>query len=178
MAIVGLLVAVPVTLLTAGGEDAALEPATVPTASAPPPLGEGARDRGLRVRYRVPKGWRESRRASAIRLRSRDRTAEIVIAAPAPAARAGRLLEDTLAAIRRSYDAVQVNPGSGREIGGLRARGAVISARSEATPLRILVAVAKGRKRAYLVEVFTAEDAPGERLREAQVALNSLRLGG
>jgi hypothetical protein len=40
------------------------------------------------------------------------------------------------------------------------------------------IAVAKGSKRAYLVEVFTAANAAPERVREAQVALNSFRLEG
>jgi hypothetical protein len=55
----------------------------------------------------------------------------------------------------------------------------VIAAKTpDGNELRIVVAVAKGKKRAYLVEVFTAANAPVERVREAQVALNSLRLEG
>ena len=177
---VGFLVALPLTLaLDPGGDDGgtgksggAAEPA-----AALPGLEPGSRDRGLDVGYRVPKTWKEVKEASAIRLQSPDRSAEIVIAAPASASEADSVLVDALAAIRDGYEAVEVSPGSGREVGGLDAKGAVISAEADGSPLRIIVAVAKGGGRAYLVEVFTSAGVPAERLREAQVALNSLRLG-
>lgn len=180
MALVGLAVAVPLTLLLAGDDPEAPDPTAVMTTpiEPPPQLSEADRDDSLRVRYRVPKGWKESKQASAIRLRSRDSTAEIVIAAPAPAGEADGVLDEALAAIRDGYEAVEVSPGSGRKIGGLKAKGAVISAKSDGAELRIVVAVAPGDKHAYLVEVFTAAGVSGERLREAQVALNSLELNG
>ena len=176
MAAVGLIAAVPVTLLVRDGDEE--QPATT-TATPPPPLGPKQRDRGIGVRYRVAKDWRETREASAIRLRSRDRAAQVVIASPAPASKADAVRDEALAAIRSGYERVEIARGSGPRLGGLRTKGAVISARTrDGAPLRILVAVARGERRAYLVEVFTAGGVPAERLREAQATLNSLRFLG
>lgn len=181
MAAVGILVAIPVTLLVRDGdgdeEPLPTQPAT--TATQPPPdLGPGVDDPGLAVTYRTPQDWEESKEASAIRLSSPDSSAEIVIAAPAPAADADLLLEQTLDAFESQYDDVDIAPGGGRDVGGIEANGAVVRAAQGEEELRILVAVAAGEERAYLVEVFTATDVSAERLREAQVALNSLELNG
>jgi hypothetical protein len=182
MALVGLAVAIPATLLLADDDDRdGVTPAVSALATEEPPvpaLGPGGKDSGLGVSYRVPREWSEAKEASAIRLRSADRSAEIVIAAPAQAAESKTVLDDALAAIERGYEDVEVVPGSGREIGGLDAEGAVVSASADGVALRILVAVAEGAGRTYLVEVFTTADIPPERLREAQVALNSLELEG
>jgi carbamate kinase len=176
MAIVGFAVAIPVTLLISGGDDD--EPAQPPptTEAGPPPLGPAERDRGIGVRYQVSDGWRQEKKASAIRLRSPDRNAQIVIASPAPASESESVLDDALAALRSGYEDVDVTSGSGPRLGGLRTKGAVARVRTrEGARLRVLVAVTKGERRAYLVEVFTAADAAPERIREAQVTLNSLK---
>ena len=175
MAVVALLVAIPATILIRGGDDG---DDAEPVAAAPP-LNEAVGDKALDVTYQVPEGWTEQKKAKAIQLRSSDRSTLIAIAAPTEASNAGTLLDDTLASFRNGYKDVKVRPGSGKKVGGLDAKGAVISAKTpDGNELRIVVAVAKGQKRAYLVEVFTAANAAPERLREAQVALNSLRLEG
>lgn len=177
MAVVGLLVAIPITLLLRDGDESAAPSSGAPTLAQPPPaFGPGVEDESLHVEYRVPQGWEESREASAIRLSSPDSSAEIVIAAPAPATDADALLEQTLQAFESQYDEVDVAPGSGRTIGGLEAKGAVVRASVEEEELRILIAVAPGERRAYLVEVFTTAGVSAQRLREAQAAINSLRL--
>jgi len=176
MAVVALLVAIPVTIASRGGDD---EDGSSTSVATSPPLTPAVSDKGLKVSYQIPEGWRESKKAKAIQLQSRDRSALIAIAAPAAASRAGSLLDDTLATFRSEYKGVEIRPGSGKQVGGLDAKGAVITAKSpDGNRLRIVAAVARGKKRAYLVEVFTAADAPVERVREAQVALNSLRLMG
>jgi hypothetical protein len=176
MAVVALVIAIPATILIRAGDDDGDAEAPVATA---PPLNEAVANKGLDVTYQVPEGWQESKKAKAIQLQSQDRSVLIAIAAPASASKAGPLLDDTLASIRSGYKNVEVRPGSGKQVGGLDAKGAVISAKTpDGNELRIVVAVAKGKKRAYLVEVFTAANAAPERVREAQVALNSLRLEG
>jgi hypothetical protein len=101
-----------------------------------------------------------------------------VIAAPAPAADADAVLEQALGAFEAEYDDVEIAPGSGREIGGIEAKGAVVEATRAGEKLRVIVAVAPGKEHAYLVEVFTTTEISAERLREAQVVLNSLELNG
>jgi hypothetical protein len=175
MFVVALLVAIPATILIRGGED---EESPAPTVTAPA-LNPGVKDKSLDFRYQVPEGWTESKKAKAVQLKSEDRSVLIAIAAPADASQSGPLLDDTLAAIRSGYRNVRINPGSGPKVGGLNAKGAVVTAKTtDGNELRIVVAVAKGQKRAYLVQVFTAANAPVERVREAQVALNSLQLEG
>lgn len=180
MAVVGLLVAIPVTLLIRDGDDtgSSLPESATTAVQAPPKVGPQEDDPGLAVSYRVPKDWEESKESSAIRLSSPDSSAEVVVAAPAPAADSDLLLEQTLDAFRAQYDDVEVAPGSGREVGGIEAKGAVVTAAQGDAELRILVAVAPGEERAYLVEVFTTPGVSAERLREAQVALNSLEFKG
>jgi hypothetical protein len=176
MAAVALLVAIPVTLLIRGGDDDDDSAAPVATA---PALNPAVANKQLDVSYQVPEGWREAKKEKAVQLQSRDRSVLIAIAAPAAASKSGTLLKDTLAAFRSGYKDVEIRPGSGRQVGGLDAKGAVIAAKTpDGNRLRIVVAVAKGKKRAYLVEVFTAFNADPVRVREAQVALNSLRLEG
>jgi hypothetical protein len=177
MAVVGILVAIPVTLLLRDGNDGSTTSAR--TAGSPAPeLGSGKRDRGLDVTYRLPDGWSEDKKASAIRLTSDSGAVEIVVAAPAAASAASGVLDDALAAIRDGYDEVEISRGSGKKVGGLEARGAVVRAGTPEGSLRILVAVAEGKERAYLVEVFTATDVNADDLRSAQAALNSLQLNG
>jgi hypothetical protein len=175
MAAVGLLVALPLTLALRDGDDDS-EPSGVSggAAQVPPEVGPDVEDRGLGVTYQLPGDWEESKQASAIRLSSPDASAEVVIAAPAPAADADLLLDQTLEAFEASYNDVDIAPGSGRKIGGIDAKGAVVSASSDGGPLQILVAVAAGEERAYLVEVFTTGGVSADRLREAQATLNSL----
>jgi hypothetical protein len=179
MAAVGFLVAIPVWLAIRDDDDEpgpAVESPPTTATTAEPKVGEGRNDSGLGVRYRLPKGWRDKKEASAIRLTSRDRSAHIVIAAPAPVSEADEVLDDAIVAFRRNYEDVKVAPGSGRKIGGRKAKGAVITASTGDASLRAIVAVATGKENAYLVEIFTGADTAGKTLREAQVALNSLRL--
>ena len=79
-------------------------------------------------------------------------------------------------------DAAELRAGLatlGKEVGGLDAKGAVVSAHTgDGTALRMLVAVASGKAHTYLVQVLTARGAPTRRLAEAQLALNTLRLRG
>ena len=176
MAIVGALVAVPLTLLIRGGDDDEPEAPVTTPATESPAVGPAQRDRGIGVRYQVADGWREQKKASAIRLRSRGSDVQIVIASPAPANESEGVLDQALAALRDGYEDVDLNPGSGRTLGGMKAKGAVGAVRTRGgARLRVLVAVTEGERRAYLVEVFTASDAPPDRIREAQVTLNSLR---
>jgi len=175
MAIVGVVIGIPVTLLLGGSDES--EPEAITRAE--PELDPAVRDRGLRARYELPKGWRRERSDRTLRLQARDGSILVAVAAPAPAGRATEVRDDLLASIRSTYEDVDVNRGRGRQVGGLDAKGAVVSARQpDGDPIRILVAVATGDERTYVVEVFTAPSAKPNRLRQAQALLNSLRLRG
>jgi hypothetical protein len=172
----GLLIAIPVTLLLrSSGSDDSADVAT-PSLERQLPLNPSVRDSGLGLSYQVPEGWRQHKASSVIQLRSPDRSVQIGVSTPGPASDSRQVLQAALADLRSSYKGVSVAAGSGKKLGGLEARGAVVAATmAKGTDLRILVAVAKGQRRTHLVEVFTGAGAPAERVAQAQRALDSLR---
>jgi hypothetical protein len=185
MAIVGLVVAIPATILLRDGDHGngvvAQGSAQLGDTSAPSvelrakPATSGALDASARV----PVGWSATQEQSVLKLRSRDRSAEIAISAPAARGQVDPVLATLVREIESRYQGVSVAPGAGKQVGGLDAKGAVVSAHGDdGTALRMLVAVASGKAHTYLVQVLTARDAPTRRLAEAQLALNTLRLRG
>jgi hypothetical protein len=177
MAVIGLVVAIPVTLLVRSADDDDGGARTTEIAEQLPPQ-KTTSDKRLAIAYAAPKGWKSKREGDVLTLRSRDGSVRVGIAAPASADAAPKVLDDALAGLRASYESVEINRGSGRMIGGLDAKGAVVRAQSDNVDIRILVAVAAGRKRAYLVELFTGAAAATKPVAQAQQLLNSLRLKG
>ncbi len=176
MAIVGLVIAIPVTIIVRGGGDEEEAPA----ASEPdlPEVGAVQFDRDLGVELRLPSGWKRKREGDAVTFQSRDRTVLIAVSTPGPKDDVAAIQDAALAAVKSEYRAVEVVDSSEkRKLGGRPAQVVVISARhpKDRAPLRILVATAKGERRAYLVEVFASGS---EGLVEAQVVLNNLSLEG
>ena len=87
------------------------------------------------------------------------------------------MLDSAVSALQSEYDEVEVGEGDGRTIAGLPTATAVVSAtNARGTVLRVLVAAVKGRKEAYLVQVFAAEGAGERRLAEAQTVIGALEL--
>jgi hypothetical protein len=135
------------------------------------------------ISLRWPAGWEPARRSDAIRVKSSDRRALIVVTALPEYVETGEhqkpelVLADTLREITSTYSDVSVDQGAQQGIAGLPTRSAIVSGRnSKGSPLRILVAAAEGHRRPYVVTVFTAEDAPDRRFVEAQLILASIRL--
>jgi hypothetical protein len=88
------------------------------------------------------------------------------------------VFDSAVAALRDQYGDVEVGEAGETRLAGRPARSAVVSATSSrGTALRVVVAAVRGRRRAYLVQVFAARNASEGRLAEAQTAINSLRLG-
>jgi hypothetical protein len=177
MLVVGLAIAIPLTLILRDSGEPAAESAQ-PSLDEVVPLNPVVGDSEIDAVYQVPKGWRLEREGRTLTLRSRDETAQIGIGSPGKAEESDAILDEALAALKDTYDDVEVSPGTGKRVGGLPAEGAVVSAKSQGAELRILVAVTEGRRRAYLVEVFTAASAPPGRVAEAQRFLDSLELKG
>ena len=175
MAVIGLAIAIPVTIIVRGDDDS-----EAPTAPEPqlPEVGEVQFDRDLGVELRLPAGWKRKREGEAVTLKSQDGTVLIGISTPGPEEDVDAIQAAAVDAIKSEYRAVKVvDTSKKRKLGGRPAQVAVISARhpKERSPLRILVGTAKGERRAYLVEVF-ASGSQG--LVEAQVLLNNLSLEG
>ena len=182
MAVVGLIVAIPVTIALGGGDD---EPEPAPEATEPsaPQLGQLERHQRLGVRLRLPDDWKRKERKGhdAVAYRSKDGTVLVAISSPGPASDANSIHKAAVGAIKGQYRAVDVVDKLSRgRLGQRPAETAAIAARNPKTrdPMRILVSTAEGRKRAYLVEVFAAGSDPNAALVEAQAVLNELRLQG
>lgn len=176
MAIVGLVVAIPVTLAIQGGDDSSDAPA--PPEPDLPELGPVTVDRDLGVALRLPAGWESGRKQGAVTYRSADRSVLIAISSPGPAEDSDAIQKEAVAAVEREYRQAEVLDRTSKpKLGDQPASSAVLSARRPegGGALRILVATAKGEKRAYLVEVFAGGSSA---LVEAQALLNNLRLGG
>lgn len=178
MAVIALVIAIPATLLLRGGDDGGDAP-ELGGSSLPKP-GKPVADKSLGVEFRLPKGWKREKKASTIKLTSPDRKAAIAIAAPGPVGDAKPILEDAISTLKSQYAKAKVTQRiKGEKTGGLPSRGAVISARPKqgTGKIRILASLARGEKRAYLVEVF-ASDLAGDSVAEAQTVLRFLKLKG
>jgi hypothetical protein len=176
MAVVGLLIAIPVTIAVRGdGGDGEQAPEPTPDV---PAVGEVQFDRDLGVELRLPEGWKRKRKDDVVTFKSEDGTVLIAISAPGPEDDVDAIQAAAIDEIKSQYRGVEVvDSKKKRKLGGRPAQVAVISARhpKDRAPLRILVGTAKGEQRAYLVEVF-ASGSQG--LVEAQVLLNNLSLEG
>jgi hypothetical protein len=177
MAIVGLVIAIPLTVLIRSSGDDDPAPAQ-PDLDEELPLNPPVDDNKLQARYSIPEGWRLKRKREVVTLSSHDKTVQIGMSAPGPAGESDQVLREALESLKATYESVEVSPGSGSEVGGLPANGAVVAARGDKVHLRIVVAAMAGKKKAYLVEVFTAVSASAESVAQAQRFLGSLRLLG
>jgi hypothetical protein len=151
---------------------------SVPPRPRPPEAAGVFNDPRVGVVVSRPEGWTARRRRRAVRLRSRDRSVVVSISSPGRASQVEGVLDSALAALEEEYDDVEAGRPTEARIAGRPALSAVVSATSSrGTALRVVVAAVRGRRRAYLVEVFTARNVSETRLAEAQTVLNSLRLG-
>lgn len=178
MAVVALVVAIPATLLIRGGEDDGGTPERVERAAQTTPPVPRKVDRKLDVAMQLPRGWRSKRRDGVLTLRSKRRDAAVVISAPGPAKSAGEIYEQAVDAVRAQYRKAKVLDESTGRLGGRQARTTALAVArpDDGGRMGVLVAVARGKKRAYLVEVFSRASDPGIALLEAQTVLSTLEI--
>ena len=177
MAVIGLAMAIPVTLAVRSGNG---DGSSIPTPQ-PPAIGGLEFDRTVGVELRLPEGWSREREESFVVFRSDDQHVLVSISVPGPAGDAGEIHEQAIDTIEQTHDAVEiVERANGQRLGGRPAQTAVVAARNRENQneLRILIATAKGEDLAYLVQVFAAAPNSGQALAEAQALLNDLRLVG
>jgi hypothetical protein len=163
---------------SSGDEEPA--PETSGQAAIPPPRTADrlvARRAGISIEK--PRGWMGRHTRRTVRLRSSDGTTLVVVSAPPGARLSRRLLRTAVAVFRRRYENVRVGGTASRRLGGYPALGRLLSARNRrGVHLQTMLAAVQGRRRAWLVQVFTAEGSPPSQVLESQVALRSLRLSG
>src|SRR5687767_4941118 len=145
MAVVGLLVAIPVTLIVRDGGDDDADGGDSPTSAAAPAVpevGERRFDRNLDVALRLPAGWKRNPEKGAVSFRSEDGSVLVAISAPGPEEDVEAIHSTAVAAIDRKYRAVEVVSRDDKaRLGERPAQLTAISARQpkDRAPLRILV---------------------------------------
>jgi hypothetical protein len=150
----------------------------VPEATTQPPAveAESLEDASSGISVSWPSDWNKLEKGGVLAFRSPDGTVLVGISAPADAGEAEELRKGAIASAADEYKNPVIRHGKGRKIGGLPATGATISERGSGGRSVTLVAVAPGKRNAYLFETVKAANAPSERLIEAQLILNSLKL--
>lgn len=184
--LVNVAVIMAVVLLRSSGDDGDSKKKHTPALF--PRAGSLVVDRAIGARIRKPRGWSAKRGNRAISFRSPDSTTLMSISLEGVDNR--EVLGSAVAAINQGYRDVAVRrlrrptpPGaictpSTCKVAGLPTVSRVVSATSKRVRLNILVSSPQGRRRAWLVEVFSGPGAPVKRLPEAQRALLTLRLSG
>lgn len=166
-----------VVALAVGGEEEGETPSGSEAGSSTPSATRSFEDEGLGVAVAFPAGWRAERSAGAVRVQRTDDTA-IVSIVPAPADEGVRaVLADSVAEVRSQYRDVERLGAQRLEIAGRPAPAlTLLGENEEGTRLRILVAAVEGRRRPYLINVFSTE-RDDRLLLEIEQILESLELG-
>jgi hypothetical protein len=128
------------------------------------------------IAARWPPDWTKLEKEGKFAFQSPDKTVLVAVSAPAPASEAASVRKAVIAATAETYRNPTIGRGGDRRFGGLESAGAVISGRGPKGPSSTLVAVAPGRTKAYLLEVYSSARASAESLAGAQMVLNSLEL--
>ena len=185
MVVVGLAVAIPLTLvLRDGGEEGSDNDPSSPAEPAVDQavdLGPAKSDRAIEVGLRLPFDWTSSRKGEVRVLESADKQARVAISAPGPAADADQLHDEVLAEFRQTYERFELSTRKKKSrVGGLKSRTSAIRAttKKKNQKLGILVSTAEGKKRAYVIVAYTPASDPGESTVEAQTVINELDLRG
>lgn len=175
--VVVLLVALLVSLI--GGDDDSRQTTPGRPLASTPRTARTVAVPTVGIRIGVPRGWTSSKDRYGVTLRSDDRSVAVSAASPPGTTSAARALTDAVRAIKREYTGVRAVRTAGGHVAGRPTSSVVVAARSRrGTRLRILVATAQGRGRAWVVEFFAVEGGRPARLVEGQVALRTLKLSG
>lgn len=178
VALAVVLVLVVVGAISIGGDEDEGDADTSPL-PAPPRAGEVIRQPAIGATIRKPRRWSHSRADRSITLRGPDRTVIMSVSLPPGADRSAAVLQSGVAELRRQYRGVRVVGADRRRVGGLPTNSVVTAAtNARGTKLRILTSAPQGRRRAWLVQIFSAAGTKPRRLAEAQVAIGTLRLTG
>jgi RNA polymerase sigma factor (sigma-70 family) len=122
-----------------------------------------------------PPDWRRSERFGAVRLESPDRCVLISLSAPAKAADAARLREDSIAVLRKLFDKSSVRPEPPSRLGGAPTTGAVMAGRKgKRPPVAVHLRVSRGKKLSHLTEVLFRIPPCEEAAPQTQLILDSL----
>ncbi len=173
----GVLVTALIIILTASGPTSAPpKPKPLPPPAKLPRLTERFQDRLLGVTGLATRHWVVGGVGPILHLVSSDHKAAIVIGAPGATRTADAALHVAISVIRQAYSHVTLKQAIGSVLGGRPARSVVMYGTNKAgAQLRILLATAKGRKLAYVMQAFTARNASLRVLEESQQIIATLR---
>jgi hypothetical protein len=140
-------------------------------------LTESLNDKPRGIAARFPETWRSTESKGAHVLESGDACIAVTLAAPAGVEDAGRLRRDAISVLRGNSTGLQVSPGEkGKQVGGIPTVNDVITLRNRSgRNLRVLLAVGKGERFAYVTEVVLRDPSCSETLLESQLIVTSIR---
>jgi hypothetical protein len=126
------------------------------------------------ISVRRPANWQDSKEDGVITLLSPNRCVSVSMSAPAGTKGAKGLMDDSLSALRQTYNKVEVVPGGQGAIGGVPTTSRTIQLTdSNGNRRRILIGVGTGNKNAYLTQVVLGNPSCQGELALAQVVLSS-----
>ena len=179
VALAVVLVLVLVGAISIGGDEDEGDVADTSPLPLPPRAGGVIRQPAIGATIRKPRRWSHSRDGRSLTLRGPDRTVIMSVSLPPGADRSAAVLQSGVAELRRQYRGVRVVAADRRRVAGLPTNSVVTAAtNARGTKLRILTSAPQGRRRAWLVQIFSAAGTKPRRLAEAQVAIGTLRLTG
>jgi hypothetical protein len=162
-------VVVALVIATSGGGSKSLLPRLV----------SRYQNQNIGIGVRLPKGWSAATVHGVLRLRSQDSKAIIALAAFPGPSHTMILLANALRTVLGQYHNPTVRRAPGTTLGGLQARSVVVfGLKRPGNVERVLLAGARGRAHAYLMDVFTGQDTPARELVEAQEIILTMRLTG
>jgi hypothetical protein len=171
--VAGVLIAAAVVALTSGGSSPTKQP---PVRVKLPALTEKFTDRALGVTGLATRRWVIGGVGPILHLTSIDRKALIAIGSPGAARTAHGALHVAIATIRNTYRKVTLKQAPGSTLAGRPAFSVVMYGTNvRGARIRILVATAEGVRLAYVMQAFTAVNAPLRDLEEAQQIIATLR---
>ncbi|MGI8429796.1 MAG: hypothetical protein ACR2OB_10930 [Solirubrobacteraceae bacterium] len=172
------VIIVVIVLFTTGGSGSQAKKRP-PRPAKLPPLSQAYTSSSIGVVGLLPADWTARRGSGFVRLGSRDGGALIVIAAESNHSGTHALLLAALKTLTKHRPEIKLKLGRGTKLGGLPANSRVIYTRdARGTPIRILVAGARGKHLGYVVEAITLRNASVHDLVEAQQVVLTLRLTG
>jgi hypothetical protein len=126
------------------------------------------------ISVRRPADWKDSKQRGVITLLSPNRCVSVSVSAPAEAKGATGLMDDSLGALRQTYERVEVGPGGQAAIGGVPTTSRTIQLTdADGDRRRVLLGVGTGDKNTYLTQVVSGSPSCQGELGLAQVILSS-----
>jgi hypothetical protein len=137
-------------------------------------LGRTIVDPGAGISVREPKHWRSQKGTNLITLQSADKCLGMTFYG-AQTTNAKRVLNDSVAVVKRELRGSQLQPVGDSQVGGIPTTSARITGRENGKPVSVLLSIGKGKRHTYLTQTSLGSPSCRSTLATAQVVLTSLQ---